>query len=295
MIGHLVGRCLSGYIYWRCEPSSHRLDLDPMELQATVFSALDPLGETFRVLIRSSIQEYRVDSCLCSCSGSGCSPVVVLLKSTQLDQWNFAPHYMFPFHERVIEWIETGSATDCFQKLPLLVAADIIRFETFEMLGLSHTCCRGSQTYHDDFDSRALAPRFEISDIHEIREEEQDLLDDYERLVDDLIQAYEQHKESFSSFLTGFWRTKMVRWLTERRPTRQEDLVNMRRIGVVMDCRDEGGAADELINMEESDCVRDSTQCQTAEDKQTLAHSQYLERRISDEDWFTILRECYVR
>jgi len=265
-------------------------------LQGAVSSFVDHIQEISQILIRSSIQEYRVDSYHCGCSASGCSPVLVLLKSIQTDWWEVwevPPNCMFPFRERVIEWIENDSATDRLQKLPLPVAADIIRFETFEMLGLTHTCCRGSQTRHWSRDTGAFAPRFTTLEINEIREEEQCLLDDHERLVDELVQAYEQHEESLSSFLSGFWRTKMARWLTERSPTRDEDLVNMRRIGIVMDCSDEDGAAGELANLKESDCNR--TQCHTTEGKETLAHDQSHERRISDEEWFTILRDHYVR
>src|SRR5262249_28217651 len=106
----------------------------------------------------------------------------------------------------------------------------VIRFETFEALGLKHTCCQSQSWGWDE----NFTPRHEPEEIWEIREEEYDLIQQLDQLVDDFLRSYEERGESLSVFLTGHWRTRMAAVLTDAQPADIEELGRLRDIGVVI-------------------------------------------------------------
>jgi len=115
-------------------------------------------------------------------------------------------------------------------------AADVIRLETFETLGISHTCCKGSD------EDNSFIPRYELEEIAEIHEEQSELIQEHEQLVSSFVQKYGELGEPLSSFLFGYWRTHMARVLTYRQPGRNAERARIRDIGVVIKSEiDEGG------------------------------------------------------
>lgn len=129
----------------------------------------------------------------------------------------------------VTYWLENELIAEKTGNPPTLVE-DVIRFETFEALGLKHTCCQSQSLRYDE----NFAPRHEPEEIWEIREEACDLIQQLDQLVDDFLRSYEEHGESLSVFLTGHWRSRMAAVLADAQPADSEELGRLRDIGVVI-------------------------------------------------------------
>lgn len=193
---------------------------------------LDSVEESSRTLVAEMIQLDRRDACLCACSGSGCLPIIAMLKSLTEHLWTRYKRdgHLIPFiRGTLLQWVDCDLMHgEC--DMPSAAATDLIRFETFEALGLTHTCHANSwREGHMPFTQRC-----EPAEVAEIHEEEQELITEHKRLVDMFVRAYEERGESLHSFLTGYWRTRMARVLMERRPLNEEELAKIRCTGVVI-------------------------------------------------------------
>jgi len=89
-----------------------------------------PLRKSY-ILVRSLIQDYRGDACACACAVKGCSPIITLLKPMSGRSYSL-------IRESVISLLEAICASEGTLGLPLQVVEDIIRFQTFGLLGLTH-------------------------------------------------------------------------------------------------------------------------------------------------------------
>lgn len=273
MIGFFVAQTVVGDI--RISRLSRE---DPWAVQRNVIEIMSSVEELSWTLVAETIRFARRDACLCSCSSSGCSTVTTMLKSLK-EAWEVSLELLRPFiRSTMIHWVESGMIDENVA-IPSQAAADIIRFETFEALGLTHTCCRAGPWTNEAFKMRC-----ESSEVVEIREEEQDLIEEHKLLVDMFVRAYEERQESLHSFLTGYWRTRMARVLMERRHLNKQELANIRRIGVLI--------------KEESKSNRSHLEDNESETKQDLNPSLHgseedpsPEERIADEAWCRILRE----
>lgn len=144
-----------------------------------------------RTLIKVLI-DCRKDSCVCACSLGGCNTIVMTLKQCFRSYEKTQLSAPFSFIIALFEFIEhLKPRSSC-------LFSDILRFFTFAVLNLSHTCCKGSRNrqkilyFHDK------------NDVRKIHDEEQEMLDKLE----DLLVEFENEKRklgtSTSEFLIGY-------------------------------------------------------------------------------------------
>lgn len=143
---------------------------------------------TTRLLIKET-----VDTCHCACSHRGCAPFTRFLQTA------FA-------------WRNISSPWDVVKRLPEIIAEthasvtkgqmkSAIRYATFEMLGIRHTCC------HSDV-GRALKEQKEEDEIEELRQEDSFLvaiLDDLVKKLEWELQGQLLRREVFDSKSASFW------------------------------------------------------------------------------------------
>lgn len=101
----------------------------------------------------------------------------------------------------------------------------VIRLMTFDALDLRHTCCRDS-----NFDQTLKCP--DEDEVHEIRDEEQKLLEDFERLVADLTEKFENSGLPIMDFLQGPWYQDVVEYLSHLDPCDEEHVKETQGIGM---------------------------------------------------------------
>ncbi|MCJ1262511.1 hypothetical protein MMC22_002381 [Lobaria immixta] len=107
------------------------------------------------------------------------------------------------------------------------LSSKILRFWTFERLGLTHTCChRDIVGFHT-----ILRPFGNDADISEIHEEEHEILGRLEDLLSEFEEKRLESGDSLTDFLKGYWRDRIDEVLTE---TTFMDEEKLREIGVVL-------------------------------------------------------------
>lgn len=186
---------------------------------------LSPGSQAYlKVLTSSQIQ----DMCKCACSSAGCQAIHMLFKGL-LDghRWgdkgvlwrdlcvtNYKDLYLYVWE-------------DAMTSNQLL--SELVRFSTFELLGLTHTCCR-TRSYLDQNDS-ILMPLAQDEEIQEIHKEEWEDL----QLLEDLMIEFDQKRRelgcSITEFIEGYWWNRMNEILSEQKPMSYDKI---REIGVVI-------------------------------------------------------------
>lgn len=134
-----------------------------------------------------------VDECCCSCSLSGCSPLVWMLKSmlqdTDSDLLDIA---------QMMYWYMNHFSSDIRMK----DYREAVRFVTSEALDIQHTCCQGAR------DRFHRLPKYDPEDIREIEEDQAILLETLEVLVhefEDKITGILEQEGDVSTSLVEFW------------------------------------------------------------------------------------------
>lgn len=195
-------------------------------IDVTLFGLLEDLEENSKSLLGEMLSLKIYDACLCACSSHGCTPATMVLKGTKAvlqGYWIKKP----PREGRlwVIEWVER-LLNDRYEVWQWL-SGEIIRYETFEALGLTHTCCK---VYVLD-----TIPMLNDSvDCEEIRDEERLLIRKLDSLVEEFQEKHTELGESVSDFLKGFWKTRMKEIEVEEEPLDDEDIAKIRDVGVVI-------------------------------------------------------------
>lgn len=268
---------------------------------SSVSQYLEELSVQSRTLIENSIRNREADACICNCSEEGCSPIIALLKGLEgiheVEHWE---DEILPLSKRiqktrlarteVLKWLD-GIFAKSLAPIPPDVVRDIICFETFDTLGLTHTCCWGCSNMVQE----PLVPRFRPSEVEEIREEESPLLEEHKQLVAKFIQVFDERKESLTSFIRGFWRTEMLRVLTTRNRPTAEQLAELRKIGVIVHNTDEAegarlyrSASRHVVDLD-SDSGEAETESEQHTDGTRLYHEKGSSKEISDDEWFWVL------
>lgn len=170
------------------------------------------------------------DNCLCACSKAGCLPFVTLLKSLPDNVWVRACHWRpsdVYWHLPII--VQLASMQDGEFGIEASFWMDIIRLETFNALGLTHTCC------HQEQDCPPLHGVLDPVEADEIRDEEAALIEQLEDLVVEFEKEFALRGSSIIPFLEGYWKQKMDEVLRENPPLSPEEDAQLREIGVVVD------------------------------------------------------------
>lgn len=176
----------------------------------------------------SAIKDNARDSCSCACSNEGCTPLLVALK--QIASRRLVDFWVFQTRHYVL---------DISQRAPL----EVIRFITFEVFELTHTCCR-----HRWRCLWSHPPPEE--EIVEIQDEERLLIFKLEAVVVQLERTYQHAELSLSDFLHQHWKEAVSNALSISETSSDEALSELKSIGVeVRDTRNED--LDEESNEEE--------------------------------------------
>ncbi|TGO07536.1 hypothetical protein BTUL_0267g00040 [Botrytis tulipae] len=192
----------------------------------------------FKVLTTST-----ADPCICACSKSGCTALTILLKQTtlELDEGEIVSVFTDLSEEGFsldsTYWIMRASIMFLLQFIGTdndawkILAPEIIRFATFTILELTHTCCvyhpysEGSPPHH-------FTP-FNIGDHQDIQEEESSQIEELELLVQDFESKYIELAQPILKFFDGYWRSRMLDYdIINTKPYTQDELEKIRELGV---------------------------------------------------------------
>lgn len=180
-----------------------------------------------QVLLRRIVRNEIQDACTCACSSKGCQPLHMILKSKRLYDWQYS------FVSKIFKsWRSLISFDYPDDMISNEQIAELVRFWTFQALGLTHTCCRQRWLDLENGRKKFLLVSLEKEEICEIHEEEREDI----QLLEDLLVEFGQRREQLGyplikEFLNGCWWTRMEEVLSERKPM---DFDKIREIGVVL-------------------------------------------------------------
>jgi hypothetical protein len=170
-----------------------------------------------------------VDQCQCGCSSNGCYPINLLFKA-------FCSHMCVRRNEvgttEVVHWLEDSIPPR--DDIGLELFSEIIRYYTFEKLGLRHTCCIAT--------GKTIKLR-DPEEILELQEEDRFGLERLEELVQEFETEFNPSTDSLKTFLAGYWLERMTELLEAVDSVDEEEIKQIEEIGVVMN-RGEKCAAD---------------------------------------------------
>lgn len=166
----------------------------------------DPLDRDAIVRLSTQILPFdERDDCDCRCCLGGCSPFIWMLKEVTAYQNKFETHqYQF------IYWYLENFDFAIGQKHHL----DAIRWATFEMLGLQHTCC---------YTGMYRVQMHDADEIREIEEEQaasleclENLVGDFQRRVTEILERDDANTlADLKQFWTDYWYNQVERALTK--------------------------------------------------------------------------------
>ena len=182
----------------------------------------DP-SPTFEELL---VESESRDSCHCACSSSGCTPFTILLKTLRGCHRRVGDKPS-KFRRSLLQHLELPGHPASSVSVRSKVAEDLIRIETFEALRLSHTCC--------DRDGNTARRRYTTEEVQDMHEEYEELLSKHEDLVSEFCHKFQELGGTLTSFLNGYWRTRMDEVLEEGKPLDEEQRRRLREIGVVLE------------------------------------------------------------
>ncbi len=174
------------------------------------------------ILEKLVVESDRRDDCHCACSSSGCTPFTILLKPIHENGRKLSK-----LRKLLVHHLESPGHPASSAPMRSKIVEDCIRFETFEALQLSHTCC--------DFYRDTTCRRYTPEEVREIHEEWEELLSKHEDLVSEFCHKFKELGGTLTSFLKGYWQTRMDEVLQEERVLDEEDIRRLREMGVVLE------------------------------------------------------------
>ncbi len=170
----------------------HYLVLRFLEVPFFSFSYSDWI-ESARRALRWLINADTVDCCHCPCSLRGCLPLTIYFKTAARGSYPAEA-----LNERLLWDIVEG------------YTAEFLRFLTFELLEMTHTCCNiGTVNFSGQVDgSIRILEKFR-GDVSGIRREETELGRRLEDLVAEFLWRFQTSQESLKDFIFGYWRERM--------------------------------------------------------------------------------------
>ncbi|MCJ1467990.1 hypothetical protein MMC07_006616 [Pseudocyphellaria aurata] len=150
------------------------------------------------------------DKCSCFCSVGGCQPIITILKIFRRDTSPVGRKMKTQISMVLAALIEsTSSSSSSTSSSPV---SALVRCLTFEELELTHTCCTHFLDHivpRDDHDD-------DMTDVHEIHDEEHHLHDQLEELLVEFDAKQRELGVSTAAFLQGYWRARMDEVLAEK-------------------------------------------------------------------------------
>ena len=221
MIGFFVNIILSDRVY----------EFPPPEMGAILDTALERLPISLFKALQAAWTDWRPGTCVCACSSRGCSPFSPL---SRLSLFKELPAPLCrSIRMMIIERVE--SRLDSGKLLPWL-ANELIQFETFEALQISHTCrcCKFANSFN-----YYLHPWYSALEVERIWDEEQELIDKLHQLTAEFNEQFGLEGGSVVSFLKGHWNHRMREHLQKSPVLTAGDRAKIIEIGVVLDYENE--------------------------------------------------------
>lgn len=169
------------------------------------------------------------DDCHCACSSGGCTPFTILLKSINKRRvlYDYISETPSECRRLLLQQLESPGHPASTASMRSKIVEKLIRFETFEALQLSHTCC--------NFDFYPPSHQHTPEEARQIHDEWEELLSKHEDLVSEFCHKFQELGGTLVSFLEGYWQTRMDEVLNEEKPYDEEDIRRLREIGVVLE------------------------------------------------------------
>lgn len=165
------------------------------------------------------------DECFCACSLGGCTTMSVLLRRVvHLLSYPKIKEPTFWFRELIqfFLWWTRGDTE---------ISWEVIRFLTFDALGLKHSCCLEKHPCFRDFKFESR----EEEEIREIVDEEKSRIIELEKLLDELKIKFDELGLPVMEFLEGYWHTRVIEVLSHRDPYDEDHIMESRGIGVTLE------------------------------------------------------------
>ena len=191
--------------------------------------ALQLIDESSLTLEGLLVESNWYDDCYCACSSNGCTPFTILLKTINRQARFLTRVSKRPLDIRriLVQHLETQGHPASSASMRSKIVEDVIRIETFEALQISHTCC--------DCDWEPPHRRYTPEEVQEMHEEWEEILSKHENLVSEFCHKFQELGGTMTSFLEGYWQTRMDEVFKEEKPLGEEDLRRLRDIGVVLE------------------------------------------------------------
>lgn len=191
-----------------------------------LFGYLEELEDESQSVLGQLVCTQLYDDCRCACSSHGCSPALMMLKGTTSENIYYGHPTSFRRRIWVIDWL--NNVLSHHHEAWKRVSRDFIRYETFEKLALTHTCCkRRVQVY-------SLLYDMDKTEREEIRDEERLMISKLDALVSEFEEKYVELGVSLPDFLDGHWKTRMEEVEREEEPLDDGEIAKIRDLGVVI-------------------------------------------------------------
>ena len=178
---------------------------------------LAELPELQRIAAASILSQCHVDGCRCSCSSKGCVPFKTLLDSA------VDAHCIHQTGRCYIRWLENDQTG--IEPISADVWCEVLRWMTFELLGLRHTCCRGH---------RSLTTS-DGSQISEIADEQSQLLEVLEDLVADFQAKLLTQNITFTGFFLIYWKDRADKVLLDLSSEESQERARLASLGLKLE------------------------------------------------------------
>ena len=188
--------------------------------------------ERLRNVLAEILAKPIFDECVCSCSINGCCSATKFLLASSIwtrDRKCNVQQVRLWFIDWILGYVEKVEGCN---SAPDWLLAEIIRFETFSKLGLTHTC-RDMQLLY--WDARPYHECLTHEDIKEIREEERLMIAQLDDLVVEFVEKYTELGVSLLEFFEGYWEGRMEEVLDESESLDEEEVRRLTELGVVLE------------------------------------------------------------
>ena len=212
--------------------------------------------------ITSRLRSVRAgDGCDCPCMEGliGCTPTQIFIAHMQVDCDKLTSREQAKFWHRVYHHLVSEANHEADYDSRHNIAFSILRFLTFQKLGLRHTCCSVLDTGWFWFFIPGANYKPILEDFPFIREEDAQLREEFEQLVTELQEEFSSGSYTLLRFIEGFWTKRIAQYEEEKKAIRltQAERDNIRALGVKLDYDENTGeetkkAALKLVHREYS-------------------------------------------
>ncbi|PSN62548.1 hypothetical protein BS50DRAFT_638174 [Corynespora cassiicola Philippines] len=196
---------------------------------------------TNMVFVSDILRMDHCDHCYCLCSESGCKAIGCISKTgIRWKNWLnrvAGEKVYYPWFGKVVFEPIDSDKTD----RPWMGTA-VLRVITFEVLGMTHTCC---YRIHDEVKPWRGFSRPRSDEICDIRYAESKQGEILESLMSEFESGWREYERGFEEFLLEIWRPRMEEICGELSDVDEEEVERIRELGVVLD--EDGGESDSTV------------------------------------------------